>query len=113
MIKNPLPILMLAVLVLILAYGFIAPRTPISIGPGQGAQQPAAACTEGQSSTCRIGNCSGVSTCIAGSWSACRWEQVCSPGSRVTCVSGGCAYAIKACNECGTGFGPCINGSAQ
>lgn len=68
---------------------------------------------EGQLQYCREGNCSGLSTCIGGSWGKCRWERVCSPGSKATCLENSCVYAIKVCNECGTGYGPCVGINAS
>lgn len=70
-------------------------------------------CTEGQIKACSLGNCSGTSLCVGGSWGGCRWERICPPGSRLPCINNSCVYALKECNECGTGYGPCIKGNAS
>jgi hypothetical protein len=106
-VKNPIPLIMLLGLAIILAYGLLAPKLTVTLAPPSGPLAPAA-CAEDQSRQCFVGNCSGVSTCINGAWSGCRWERVCTPGSRSTCLKDGCAYAVKECNGCGTGYGPCL-----
>lgn len=67
------------------------------------------ACVDGTSQACSVGSCSGISTCVDGIWSGCRWQTVCTPGSRAPCFDGACLYAVKECNGCGTGFSECFN----
>ena len=106
MIKNPLPLLIIAVLAVVAVYGFffISPKAvslhyPVDEGP--------VLCVEGQTKGCTVGPCDGLSTCLNGRWGPCRWETVCTPGTEAPCTQNGCAYAYKECNECGTGYGPC------
>ncbi len=107
--KNPLPLLLLLALAALLAYGLLSGGSPAAIGPSSpGAPSAQAPCIDGQTQYCRLGNCSGISACIGGAWTGCRWERVCEPGSRVPCLKNNCPYALKECDECGTGYGPCM-----
>jgi len=95
-------LLALSLLVLGALILFWKPPAPIETASG-----PEPDCQEGDSKACSVDSCSGLSYCIEGRWSACRWDRVCSPGTLAPCLSGGCAYAYKACDECGAGYGPC------
>ncbi len=98
-------ILSLAAIILYAAYLGMAP--PSSQGAGQGQSAPKY-CRDGQTQACSTGSCSGVSSCINGIWSGCKWDTLCTPGARVPCLSNGCVYAVKECNSCGTGYGDCF-----
>ncbi|MFZ5501488.1 MAG: hypothetical protein ACOY58_06220, partial [Candidatus Micrarchaeota archaeon] len=65
-------------------------------------------CASGETRSCQSGSCAGTSTCIQGVWSGCRWERICTPGIHEPCIEQGCAYALRECNECGTGWGECL-----
>ncbi len=94
---------------LVLAYGFFSTWGGVPVAPTAAVtphpDQPA--CKDGQTQYCTLGNCTGFSTCIGGYWGGCRWDRTCTPGSRTPCLKDNCPYAIKECNECGTGYGPC------
>jgi hypothetical protein len=107
-LKNVFPVAFLALMLLVLAYGLFSQGGSVSVSPRPAQQNNAAMCRDGQTQYCSLGNCSGLSTCIGGAWSGCRWEQVCTPGSTATCLKSSCPYALKVCNECGTGYGPCL-----
>lgn len=100
---------------LVLAYGFFStwvgdyspPPAPGTL-PGT---QPA--CKDGLTQYCTVGNCSGLSTCAGNAWGGCKWERVCTPGSKVPCLKNNCPYALKECNECGTGYGSCVGGNSS
>lgn len=75
--------------------------------PPQGPPPPLPLCNDGETKPCSAGDCNGTSTCSGGEWGGCRWVQSCTPGSVQMCFHNTCAYAVRVCNECGTGFGPC------
>ncbi len=108
MIKDIVPLLIIAALLLVIVYAlFFAPTITIGLHyPVEGGQET---CTEGQTQSCRVGACTGISTCTGGSWGGCKWKTVCTPGTKAPCTLQGCAYAYKECNECGTGYGPCVS----
>ena len=111
MLKNPLVLIMILALAAILVYVlFFFPGSPGALPPAQ--QPPPTLCTEGQTQYCAIDSCSGTRTCVGGVWSGCRWQQVCTPGSRIPCLRQDCSYAVQTCNECGSGYGPCLNASS-
>ena len=108
-VKNPAVAVFFLFMGLVLAYSVLislpspAPAAPEPFDRGAGA------CVSGTTKYCAVGSCSGVSTCVGGVWGGCRWETRCTPGSRASCLDGGCSYAVKECNECGTGYGACFN----
>ena len=68
-------------------------------------------CTPNTVETCIVGSCVGVRECTNESnWGPCVVEHVCVPGDREPCttIKGGCINGVKTCNDCGTGWGPCI-----
>jgi hypothetical protein len=100
---------------LVLAYGFFSTWTG-DYSPPPAATTPSGtqpACKDGLTQYCKVGNCSGLSTCVGGAWGGCKWERVCTSGSKAPCLKNNCPYALKECNECGTGFGPCVGGNAS
>jgi len=104
--KNPLPLVFLFLLILTLAYIVYVVFVPEAVSvPGD--THRALYCTDGERRACTAGSCSGISTCVGGSWGGCDWQKVCEPGSRELCIKDGCAYALKECDECGTSWGPC------
>jgi hypothetical protein len=100
-----LAIAILIVLVILYLIPALQPGTAISHPGSEGEQS--SSCTDGQRRYCSAGDCSGVSVCVGGMWGGCRWDQVCTPGSAVPCISGSCPQGVKECNSCGTGYGPC------
>lgn len=72
-------------------------------------QQAESVCVAGQQKNCSTSsNCSGVSVCASGEWSACIVKKTCVPGSIKVCpIQGGCGYGRQTCNECGTGYAEC------
>ncbi len=106
--KSPLVLLFILSLAAIIVFAiYISWGPPAAAGsePGQSAPRY---CRDGQTQACSAGSCSGLSTCINGIWSGCKWGTVCTPLSRVPCLSNGCVYAVKECNSCGTGYGDCF-----
>ncbi len=108
-IRNPYPLLLLAALSIVLLYaltwlvGISKPETVVlDYGP-----RP---CESGEARACAVGNCTGISVCVEGTWGGCKWQQSCQPGGKETCLSESCPYGFRECNECGTGFGPCKAG---
>jgi len=65
-------------------------------------------CIEGHSEPCIKGSCNGIKECVDGSWTPCTLNVVCEPGKLYGCTSYGCSSGYRACNACGTGFGPCV-----
>ncbi len=65
-------------------------------------------CVDGLTRFCELGGCVGITTCLSGRWGGCQFDSVCRPGTTAPCTRDGCAYGIKMCNECGTGYGSCI-----
>ncbi len=106
--KNIVPLLFIFLMLLILAYAMLMHGGPAEFSPPPPQKSQEAACTDGLTQYCRVGNCSGTSTCVGGIWGGCKWERVCVPGSKATCLKSSCPYALKECNECGTGYGPCL-----
>jgi hypothetical protein len=105
-VRNPIALLLIIALAAVLAVPFLSPASPP--GPGSGNASAPVLCKDGQTRACSAGSCGGVSTCVGGVWSGCKWPRVCVPGSKVSCIQNGCAYAFKECDECGSGYGPCI-----
>ncbi|MFN7991888.1 MAG: hypothetical protein U0R44_07075 [Candidatus Micrarchaeia archaeon] len=105
--KNPLALMMLLALVALVACTVILTSGGGSPGKTVGDSDRPRFCHEGDTQFCTIGSCSGQSACINGVWSGCRWARVCTPGERIPCLKNGCAYAVKECDTCGTGFGEC------
>ncbi len=107
MIRNPLPLLIIAALAVIAAYTFFFVSAPAVNLHYPSEDKAERLCSEGQIRNCTVGGCTGVSTCASGRWGGCKWEMVCTPGIRAPCLNNSCVYAYKECNECGTGYGPC------
>lgn len=95
----------IGVLFLIIIISFLIKPQPIEFDYEPEEEQE---CGGGDVQECFVGNCSGTSTCVNGEWSVCNLDMVCTPGDRVPCVEGGCVNGYKECDECGTGYGPCI-----
>ena len=65
-------------------------------------------CEEGETRSCTVDACAGLSKCVHGRWGVCKLDIVCVPGDRIPCVEGGpCACGYRECNDCGTAYGPC------
>jgi hypothetical protein len=117
-LKNPIPLLFVLSLAAVLSYGFYMagmfgfPRAADG-ETAHSASSASHACKDGQTQYCSLGNCSGLSTCSGGAWGGCNWERICAPGSKATCLKNSCPYALKECNPCGTGYGPCIGINAS
>gem|GEM_PF-1257131 len=65
-------------------------------------------CRNGDVRECLIEPCNGTQICINGTWSKCDIKIVCNPGTKTPCIENYCPIGYKICNECGTGYGPCI-----
>jgi hypothetical protein len=104
-LRRFIPLLFFAAIILILIYALLlgTPETASLEYP-----EEETGCSEGQTQHCSVGNCSGLSTCVKGSWSPCRLERVCTPGEKVPCIERGCAKGHKVCNDCGTAYNPCV-----
>ena len=112
--KNPGVLVFVIALIAIIAYAAYLGSGPQQQPQSQPAAPQGGICSEGQTQACSLGSCSGQMRCINGVWSGCRWDTICTPGSRVPCLSNGCVYAVKECDSCGTGYTACFlpNGSA-
>jgi hypothetical protein len=66
-------------------------------------------CSGGQVQQCNSEGCPGTETCFGGNWGDCVLpRKVCSPGQKIGCSLDGCHFGYSACNQCGSGFGPCM-----
>jgi len=65
-------------------------------------------CHDGDIRECLKGPCNGTQICINGTWGKCDIKRICNPGTKVPCTENYCPIGYKICNECGTGYGPCI-----
>ncbi len=106
--KSPLVLVFVACLGALIVYAIWLGTGSAGSQQAQPSGAPAVYCADGQTQQCTAGACSGVSTCIGGVWSGCKWPTSCIPGARVPCLSNGCVYAVKECNSCGTGYGECF-----
>lgn len=107
--KNPAVLLFIIALAVIIAYAAYLGSGPAVAPQSQPAPGSSSRiCQEGQTQPCSTGTCPGVSRCINGVWSGCRWDTICTPGTRVPCLSNGCVYAVKECDSCGTGYTECF-----
>jgi len=98
-----------ALLIAIMAYAiFFYPGKPVQ-GTTYSVQEKE--CIDGQAGQCMVGQCAGTRECARGAWSRCMLEMACEPGSFATCYEGACSSGYKVCDECGTGYGPCVNNS--
>ena len=97
---------MLLVFFILLAYIIMLVTSPTQL-PVEDQLSSPFLCADGEVRPCASGDCEGTSTCVKGVWGGCRWEQVCAPGLREPCIIQGCAYAVRECNECGTGWSEC------
>ncbi|MFH1520338.1 MAG: hypothetical protein ABID61_01705 [Candidatus Micrarchaeota archaeon] len=105
MVKNKIILILFFILLLIISSTLLPFVIPHQINSPP-SEQPQL-CTTNQTKQCFISSCNGTSTCFDGDWSSCYWEKVCTPGSRAMCIQKGCAYAVKTCNPCGTGYSQC------
>jgi len=103
-VKNAFPLLFILLSLLFVASIFIFFKPTLAI---QSDDVLTLNCSDGQIRNCTIRGCPGSSVCVEGEWHGCKWDTICSPGSIEPCLSYGCAYAYKVCNECGTGYGQC------
>ncbi|MEM4554446.1 MAG: hypothetical protein QXT25_01180 [Candidatus Anstonellaceae archaeon] len=72
-------------------------------------KQLAQECQEGQVRNCTKDGCNGTQKCYRGRWGICVLpRKICNPKERIGCSYDGCRFGYSECNECGTGFGPCI-----
>lgn len=108
-LKNPTVAVFFAALIAVVAYAVFISLPSLEKAPAPAYAEPPTLCQAGQTQYCSSGPCPGLSTCFDGVWSGCRWDTVCTPGERVPCLKGGCSYAVKECNECGTGYTVCFN----
>jgi hypothetical protein len=68
----------------------------------------AAECSDGEVKWCSIDGCQGKQECAGGFFGSCQMpKKVCVPGQKVGCSSSACSFGYKACNRCGTEYGPC------
>lgn len=69
-------------------------------------------CEPGSTRDCLTeAGCDGKQTCTDYRWSSCRQnKRICRPGYRKPCAYTPCIVGHKVCNECGTGYGPCLPG---
>jgi len=65
-------------------------------------------CIDGTNQTCNAGKCDGVRVCKNGKLGNCFVIKNCVPGAKISCGPHGCATGYKTCNECGTGYGECV-----
>lgn len=66
-------------------------------------------CEDGQVAPCEKDGCPGNKTCYGGIWGSCSLPpKKCVPGSKIGCSYDSCSFGYMTCNECGTGFGPCL-----
>jgi hypothetical protein len=106
-VKNlPLLFLVLTALILVILIVYVAASVPQE--QEEEPQEEIKECEDGETRDCMKGPCNGTQSCVAGSWGECIIERVCEPGEVVPCTVDSCAYAYKVCNDCGTGYGPCI-----
>lgn len=69
-------------------------------------------CESGQVQQCTFdGGCMGKKTCYNSKWSQCVLGKVCRSGQKVLCTIDECKFGIKTCNECGDGWGECVENS--
>ncbi len=106
--KSPLVLVFVLSLAAIIIYAIYLGTGPAQAQQERSGQSAPKYCQDGQTQACSAGSCSGVSTCINGVWSGCKWATACTPGARVPCLSNGCVYAVKECNSCGTGYTDCF-----
>jgi hypothetical protein len=69
----------------------------------------APACNAGETEECGIGACKGLRKCENGAFTECMLpKKMCVPGSATGCLLDSCSFGYSKCNECGTGYGPCM-----
>jgi len=69
-------------------------------------------CEAGETRDCLTHDgCDGTQRCVDYEWTPCKKNRmVCRPGQRKACAYTPCKVGHKECNECGTGYGPCLPG---
>ena len=65
-------------------------------------------CSDEAVYSCKLGPCEGVRECKNGIYRQCQLKKICEPGSISSCNEHGCATGRRVCNECGTGYGECV-----
>jgi len=66
-------------------------------------------CFESEKKDCKQDGCGGQATCENGRFSSCVLPvQICVPDQRMGCAINGCSFGYMLCNQCGTGYGPCL-----
>ena len=75
-----------------------------------GAPAPKSQCTDGDTLQCTTEKgCQGYMICRNGAFGGCLTnQQVCRPGTRTWCTENGCSQGYRYCNDCGSGYGPCV-----
>ncbi|MEW6328562.1 MAG: hypothetical protein AB1468_00445 [Candidatus Micrarchaeota archaeon] len=67
-------------------------------------------CAPGETRACRTGaGCEGTTVCTDFGPSECIVNKVCAPGETIQCSYDTCNSGYKVCNQCGTGYGKCMN----
>jgi len=66
-------------------------------------------CSDSAVYECKLGPCDGIRECKSGRYQSCALKKICEPGAVSSCEEHGCATGRRTCNECGTGYGECIN----
>lgn len=107
-IQKIIAVFLLLFLLIVLSYGFFfSAMVPNSEPFSLNSAIPE--CKNGATKSCIKSSCNGTQSCVSGSWEDCIINDVCKPGKRQPC-EGSCSSGYKICNDCGTGFGPCIEG---
>ena len=66
-------------------------------------------CNGADTKPCLMGNCPGTQACSGGFYGECTQPPLaCNPGDKVGCSVDGCRFGYATCNDCGSGFGPCL-----
>jgi hypothetical protein len=107
-LKNPVVLALFVFLAVVIAYAAYLGWAPSPQPASRPSDSATGLCREGDTRPCSVNSCQGVSRCLNGVWSGCRWDTVCTPGARVPCLSNGCVYAVKECDSCGTGYTDCF-----
>ena len=109
MLVRYIPLILLFTLIVVIAYGFFF-INPAELQQTSSAPALPNICNEGVVKSCNTDiGCSGERVCLNGAWTGCITKKVCSPGERAQCIENFCSTGYKICNECGTGYGGCIN----
>ncbi|MEM4633675.1 MAG: hypothetical protein QW275_00805 [Candidatus Anstonellaceae archaeon] len=66
-------------------------------------------CKEGETRPCMQDGCEGKEICEKGLFSPCTLPpKICIPGQKLGCLLDECRFGYMVCNQCGSGFGPCL-----